>query len=130
MKILIVDDEFTSRKILQVTLNKFGICEMACTGEEACEAFREALRSGCPYDLILLDIIMPGMDGTEVLRKIRAEEDAAKIFGTERVKIAMSTGLHDKDHIIGSFHDGCDGYLVKPFTPASVTSDLRKHGIL
>lgn len=130
MKFLIVDDDFTSRKILQLTLNQLGTCDMACNGDEACAAFQAAQREGFRYDLILLDIMMPGMDGTEVLRKIRAEEDASRIYGNDRVKIAMSTCLNDKDHVIGSFHDGCDGYILKPFTPSSVVHDLKRHGLL
>jgi two-component system, chemotaxis family, chemotaxis protein CheY len=130
MKILIVDDDFTSRKILQVSLQSLGVCDMACNGEEAYAAVQLSRQEGKPYDLILLDIMMPGMDGNEVLRRIRTEEDKAKIFGTDRVKIAMATCLNDKDHVIGSFHDGCDGYILKPYTPTSIHQDLKRHGLI
>jgi len=130
MKILIVDDDFISRKILQGSLKSLGTCDMACDGEEALLAFQEAVKEGQPYQLILLDIMMPGIDGMEVLKKIREGEDRAKIYGSDRVKIAMSTCLNDKDHVIVSFHQGCDGYILKPFTPDSVLFDLKKHGII
>lgn len=130
MKILIVDDDFTSRKILHASLQKLGTCDMACNGEEACSAYLLAFQDGKPYDLILLDIMMPGIDGNEVLRKIRQEEDNVKIYGSDRVKIAMATCLNDKDHVINSFHDGCDGYILKPYTPTSIHHDLKRHGLI
>ncbi len=130
MKILIVDDDFTSRKILQSTLRDLANCDLACNGEEAIAAYQSAVHEGHPYDLILLDIMMPGIDGNEVLRQIRAEEDKIKRFGSDRVKIAMATCLNDKDHVINSFHDGCDGYILKPYTPSSVHHDLKRHGLI
>lgn len=130
MKILIVDDDFTSRKILQASLKKLGDCDLACDGEEACKAYQASLNDHARYDLILLDIMMPGMDGMQVLKRIRGEEDKARIYGTDRVKIAMATCLNDKEHVIGSFHEGCDGYILKPFTPDSVHQDLKRHGLI
>jgi two-component system, chemotaxis family, chemotaxis protein CheY len=130
MKILIVDDDFTSRKILQGSLKDLGNCDLACNGEEACLAYRTAMADGTPYQLILLDIMMPGMDGTEVLKCIREDEEKNRIFGSDRVRIAMATCLNDKDHVIGSFHSGCDGYILKPYTPKSIHHDLKRHGLI
>jgi two-component system, chemotaxis family, chemotaxis protein CheY len=130
MKILIVDDDFVSRKLLQASLRDLGACDMACNGEEAYLAYTNALQEGNPYNLILLDIMMPGIDGTEVLRRIRKEENTARIFGSDRVKVAMATCLNDKDHVIHSFHEGCDGYILKPYTPSSIVNDLKRHGLV
>ncbi len=128
MKILIVDDDFVTRKILMATLKSVGDCDLACSGLEAIEALQDAERGGTSYDLVLLDIMMPEMDGLEVLKRIRTFENKnGKPYGT---KVVMATSVSDREHVIGSFHEGCDGYIVKPFTPESVLKDLLKHGVL
>jgi two-component system chemotaxis response regulator CheY len=128
MKILIVDDDFLTRKILMATLKSMGECDLACSGIEAIDAWEAAQREGQAYDLVLLDIMMPEMDGVEVLRRIRVfEKNKGMAYAT---KVVMATSAADKDHVIGSFHEGCDGYIVKPFSPESILKDLLKHGVL
>jgi len=63
MKTLIVEDDFTSRLLLQEFLNPYGPSHIAVNGAEAVEAVTAALDAGEPYNLICLDIMMPEMDG-------------------------------------------------------------------
>jgi len=128
MKILIVDDDFATRKILMAALKSLGDCDLACNGLEAVHAFKEAYAENTVYDLVLLDILMPEMDGLAVLKNIRNHEN--KAGGRIGTKIVMATSVSDSNHVIGSFHEGCDGYILKPFTPQSVLRDLIKHGVL
>jgi len=72
MKTLVVEDDFTSRLLLQTILKAYGECHVAADGTEALAAFLEAERTEQPYQLICLDIMMPDLDGKEVLRSIRA----------------------------------------------------------
>lgn len=129
MRILIVDDDFTSRKLLARSVRELGMVDQACEGEEGWQAYQDAL-SEDPYDLILLDIVMPSMDGVELLRKIRADEKARGVTGPRRCAIAMATMLSDKDTVLASFRDEADGYIVKPYSPGSVLRDLRRHKLL
>jgi len=129
MRILIVDDDFTSRKLLARSVRELGLVDQACEGEEGWQAYQDALSEG-PYDLILLDIVMPSMDGVELLRKIRADEKARGVTGPRRCAIAMATMLSDKDTVLASFRDEADGYIVKPYSPGSVLRDLRRHNLL
>ncbi len=130
MKILIVDDDVISRRILSAICREFGDVDVACDGKEALAVFDAATKDEDPYELILLDIIMPVMDGEEVLRRIREIETEIGIFGKKKCRIVMSTSLKDKDHIMGSFREGCDGYIVKPFSKDGVIHDLKKQGII
>ena len=83
MKTLIVEDDFTSRLILQTFLSRYGECHIAVNGKEAVEAYRSALISGQVYDLVCMDIMMPQMDGREAVRQVRAlEEERACWRGT------------------------------------------------
>lgn len=76
MKTLIVEDDFTSRLLLQTFLNPYGESHVAVDGIEAIEAFMLACAEKYPYDLVCLDIMMPRMDGHEVLKRIRGMEES------------------------------------------------------
>lgn len=130
MRILIVDDDFVSRKLLLKSMEQIGECDSACNGVEAWVAFQVAQNENRPYDILLLDIVMPEMDGREVLRLIREYEAKEKNTDGHTVKIAMATTLADKDSIIGSFRNQCDGYITKPYSRESLLGNLRKCGML
>ena len=76
MRTLIVEDDFTSRLLMQAILAPCGECHIAVNGREAIQAFRLARAQGRPYDLVCLDIMMPEMDGHAVLKVLRAAEEA------------------------------------------------------
>jgi two-component system chemotaxis response regulator CheY len=114
MRTLIVEDDFTSRLLLQSFLTEYGECHIAVNGKEAVAAFRAAQESGKAYDLICLDIMMPEMDGHTALNEIRTMEEAAGTLPAKRVKIIMATALNDVGSVVQSIKGSCDAYLVKP----------------
>ncbi|MFO7724710.1 MAG: response regulator [Oceanipulchritudo sp.] len=114
MRILIVEDDFISRKVLEKQLTSYGEVDVTVNGREALDAVRMQLDQGDPYNLICLDIMMPEMDGQEALREIRAAEKNSGIAGLDRARIVMTTALNESRDILSSFRDECDGYLVKP----------------
>jgi two-component system chemotaxis response regulator CheY len=130
MKTLIVEDDFTSRLLMQELLRGYGMAHIAINGQEAVEAVRAALEIGEPYDLICLDIMMPGMDGQQALRKIRAQEEAMGIFSTDGVKIIMTTALDDIQNKISAFSGLCDGYLTKPIYRDQLINELRNNKLI
>jgi two-component system, chemotaxis family, chemotaxis protein CheY len=130
MRILVVDDDFVSRRILHNCVKELGESDMAANGKEAMLAYDFGISEGAPYDLILLDIMMPEMDGNEVLKAIRDREKAEAPKGLKRTLIAMATSLGDKQNVIGAFRQQCDGYIVKPYSSESVLRDLRRAGII
>ena len=72
-KVLIVEDEFTSRKILEDILSPYGQCDMVVDGNDAIKIFKLALKENDPYNLICMDIMMPKMDGQQALKEIRKQ---------------------------------------------------------
>lgn len=117
-QLLIADDDGRMRKLLKDFLSRqeYTIHE-ACDGNEAMLQFQKIK----PLDLIILDIMMPGMDGWEVCRKIRQESD---------VPILMLTAKEEEYDQLFGFGLGADDYVTKPFSPsilvARVASLLKR----
>ena len=131
MKILVVDDETVSRKKLQKIMSSFGECEAVESGKAAIKSFEQAWASFTPsFDLITLDVSMPEMDGTEVLKRIRELEIKKEVPLKKRVKIFMVTSNSEKDTVATSVEAGCDDYIVKPFDKEILLAKLKRCGLV
>jgi CheY-like chemotaxis protein len=125
LRVLLVEDDFASRLLLQSFLSRFGECHIAVNGREAVEAVRSGWERGQMYDLICMDILMPGMDGREAVRHVRALEEAHGILSTAGAKIIMTTAVTDIKEVIRCFMELCDSYLMKPIDLAQLLSHLK-----
>ena len=126
MKTLVVDDECVSRMKMQHIMESFGECVAAADGAEAVAAFKDAWDHWAPFDLVTLDVCMPGMDGTAVLFEIRQMEIEHGAADSSRVKAIMVTARSDKSTVVTSIQAGCDDYIVKPFDRETVHKKLTK----
>jgi len=130
MRSLIVEDDFTSRFLLQTLLTPYGECHAAVNGREAIEAYRLAKELGAAFDLICMDIMMPEMDGQAALAKIRALEQQAGTSPGAEAKIIMVTAVPDIKVMSESFQLGCDAYLRKPVDRAELLRYLTSFGLV
>jgi len=130
MECLIVEDDFTARKLLQEYLYDLGNCDVAINGREAVDSFKAALEAHRPYDLICLDIMMPEMNGMGALKAIRRVEKEYGIEGLNGVKVIVTTALSDSAQIKDAFKTGCEAYLVKPISKGSLLKEMEKLGLL
>ena len=128
MKILIAEDDFVSRKILNTQLASLGEVDIAANGNEAFTAVKMAFETNQPYDLICLDIMMPEVDGIMVLKKIRQLEAQKGLNPETRSKIIMTTALSEKSHVLAAAQANCNGFLVKPIDRARLFDEIRKLG--
>ena len=126
MKTLIVEDDFTSRLLLQEILKVYGPSHVAVNGKEAVAAVRLALAQNAPYDLVCMDIMMPEMDGQQAVSAIRAMEESRGIIYTDGTKIVMVTALGDMKNVSNAYGRLCDSYLVKPIDKKALLTELRK----
>lgn len=128
MKILVADDELVSRAKLQKILEPYGSVEGFEDGSTATKAFQKACEEGAPYDILMLDLIMPEMGGTEALKAIREIERELTSL-RRRSRAFIVTSKSDRSSIIAAVRAGCDGFVVKPFDPEVIEKKLEGFGI-
>ncbi|GAA1352365.1 MtrAB system response regulator MtrA [Falsarthrobacter nasiphocae] len=110
--VLVVDDDEALAEMIGIVLQNDGLEPVFCyNGAEAEAAFREH-----KPDVILLDLMLPGLDGIEVCRRIRQESD---------VPIVMLTAKSDTSDVVRGLESGADDYVPKPFKPAELVARVR-----
>lgn len=114
MRILIAEDDLTSRRFMSRILSNYGECDVVIDGIEALDAYLIAVKERIPYDVICLDIMMPKVDGVKVLKAIRDFENHKRSLIEKSVKIIMTTALYDTEYVNKAFELGCDAYATKP----------------
>jgi two-component system chemotaxis response regulator CheY len=130
MKTLIVEDDFTSRLLLQKIMTSYGESHIAINGLEAVHAFEVSLLENEPYDLICMDIMMPEMDGHSALKEIRQIEAQRGIEAGDGVKVMMTTALNDIRNVSSAYREFCDSYMVKPIDKTKLVFELRTMGLI
>ncbi len=114
-RILLVEDEAAMRDMVGYALGREGMdVEAAPSGEAGLKIFREA----GPFDLVILDVMLPGMDGVELCRRITTESS---------VPVMMLTARGDETSVIVGLEVGADDYMTKPFSPRELVSRIRAH---
>tara|TARA_R100000353_G_C6348171_1_gene152505 strand:- start:55 stop:441 length:387 start_codon:yes stop_codon:yes gene_type:complete len=117
MSILVVDDFPTMRRIVRSLLKELGF-----TNVEEAEDGQEALcklKSG-EFEFVVSDWNMPNLDGLEMLKQIRADE------AMKALPVLMVTAEAKKENIVAAAQAGANGYIVKPFTAATLEEKLNK----
>ncbi len=130
MKILLAEDDFATRKFMDKQLSQYGECDVMVDGEEAVDAFMMALEDDEPYDLVCLDVMMPVMDGYQVLKAIRGIEAQRGIPKKNSVKVIMTTALNDERNVKLAFELGCEAYVGKPIDVEKFEKVLNKLGLI
>jgi pilus assembly protein CpaE len=115
-KILVVDDDPNVQRMLEYTLKQEGY--IVVIASDGAEAFR--LYGAESPDLVLLDVMLPKLDGYQVAEKIRAEE-----AGTRHVPIIMLTAEREVEQKVRGLRAGADDYLIKPFHPAELLARIK-----
>jgi DNA-binding response OmpR family regulator len=115
--VLIVDDVPDNLSVLHDALDEAGYAVLVATsGEAALQRASQALP-----DIVLLDAVMPGMDGFEVARRLKSQPDTAHI------PIVFMTGLTETEHVVAAFQAGGVDYVTKPIRPREVIARIAVH---
>lgn len=114
MRILIVEDDLSSRKFLSKFLSQYGEVDVVIDGLEALDAYLLSFKDNQPYNLICLDIMIPKVDGVKVLKAIRDFETSKGLLPDKRAKVIMTTALQETQLVKQAFEIGCEAYAAKP----------------
>jgi PleD family two-component response regulator len=114
-RILVVDDEEHIRKIIKFQLEKAGYSVE--TAEDGVEALK--VIESCPPDLILLDLMMPKLDGYEVCKRLKSN------YETSHIPVIMVTAKADLENKLQGFEDGANDYIAKPFAVTELLVRVR-----
>lgn len=131
MRVLIVDDELVNRELLEEYLTPYGKCDLAENGSRALELFKQAIDDDKKYDLILLDIMMPGISGQDVLKEMRRiEEDELNILYPDGARIIMTSALYGVTNVLPAWESLCDAYLIKPIDQDVLFKEIKTLGLI
>jgi two-component system chemotaxis response regulator CheY len=128
MKVLIVEDDPLAQKLLEMVMKTyFNTLDVAGDGEEGLKKCMAAIESGQPYGVIFLDVMMPRMNGLQMLEALRQEESKRD---APPCKVLMMTALDDESTINQAQEAGCDAYLRKPANKKALAENLGKLGLI
>lgn len=122
LNFLVVDDFSTMRRIISGLLKEIGYTKIheAEDGSAGLRLLKSSLSNGVPIDFVITDWNMPVMDGLEFLKQIRLDPVLSNL------PVLMVTAEAKKENIIAAAQAGADGYIVKPFTAATLKEKLDK----
>ena len=127
MKFLIVDDDIISCQVIRQCLAEFAQVHICTNALAALDIFSKALTQNEPYALVTLDILMPDLNGQELLKKLRAIEQERGVSGAGQCKIMMISSLDDLENVTDALLDGdADVYVSKPITRDALREQLQK----
>lgn len=128
---LVVDDDQLSREMVISMLEGFANCDQARNGREAIDAFLTAQSDGNPYRLIVLDVLMPEMDGHEAAKVIRGYEQASGITPDKGVTIIVLSCLNTPKDIVQSYISAQSAaHLIKPVKKEKLLKSLRQLALI
>ena len=113
-RVLVVDDDPTARNLIAGLLRKFYNVVTAASGKEALDMAAQQ-----PPAIVLLDIVMPGIDGYETCRRLKTE------YASKNIQVIMVSAAASREEQSLAFELGADAYLVKPFDPYVLCSEVR-----
>lgn len=115
VRILLVDDEPILLKAVEFKLKKEGMdVTTASNGEDAVEI----LQNSDSFDLLISDVMMPGLSGMELLKSVKANNS--------QMKVLLLTGLKTEDTVVDAFDMGADDFMTKPFNPKELVLRVKK----
>ena len=128
LSILIVEDDEMSARILEKHLSSLGTFTVRANAESVMPLISAPMQS-LPFDLILLDINLPGKSGLDLLNSIREIEQKMALSPEASCKIFMITGDGTPQTVMQAFSHGANGYLTKPLNREEIRAELSKHEI-
>lgn len=130
MRTLIVEDTLINQEFLKMIMADWGECIVVESGEAAVAVFADSLENS-PFDIIFMDIMLPGIDGLQALERIRALETQKGITPGNEAKAIITTALDDDGKASRAYiHGQAISYITKPIRQNIIEDELRKFGLI
>lgn len=127
MKILVVDDEYVALQLMTNLYRSYGECTPANNSLTALQTFTDALNQGEPFDLVSIDIEMPGMKGVDLMMELANIELKHNILPSKKIIVSAEA---TRDNVLNSKRAGVDAFIVKPCNKATLHAKLIEAGAI
>jgi two-component system, chemotaxis family, chemotaxis protein CheY len=126
MRVLIVDDDIVQITLISALVEAFEVDHVS-NGDDALQIFRNAHEENRPYELVFMDLMMPGFDGYMVVNAIRQLE---KEQDWGMTKVIVITGKSPEEGLTEQLKEQCQDYLVKPVTAEALLGSLEELNLI
>lgn len=126
LKILLVEDDALTRMLLSRILSQANEVEESSDGLTAWNMWLQALESGKPFQMMILDQMIPELSGQELLVRIRDHEARHRLSGPQRLHVYINTALDGYEFVKMAFKNQADGYFVKPFSLDKILGTIEQ----
>lgn len=131
LRILIIEDERVNQEFLRLALRPYGDCLAVGTGEAGLLEHRRAMDEARAFDVVFLDLMLPGISGLKTLELLRAAEDEFQVPDLRRAQVIVTTVLDDDRMASRAFVQGrAASFMTKPFRAAQLADELKKLGLI
>ena len=119
----------STQTLIEKIIGENAECIICSTSMEGIEKFVDHMVAFDPFDVVLVDINLPDLNGVHTLRLLRRFEDVKGIVSNRKSKIIMMTGTADEENVKGSLKNGCDQFLIKPVNKEKVEAKFKAVGV-
>lgn len=126
LRLLVVDDEVMMGLLLKKHTMEYGSTDVVTDGFKALKAFRIAYEEGKPYNLVFLDLMIPGMDGQAILKSMREYESSHHADRKADCRIIMITASREPYDVLEAYKNQCSDFLTKPLTWSTILAALQQ----
>lgn len=127
-RVLVVEDDALASQVIEKALEGLADIVWAQDGPRGVAEYQLGFERRQPFDVVICDLELPGMDGVEALKQMRAFEEAQGIWGLDCCHIYMNTSSRNFGHVQQSFRLQADGYFIKPLSVEKIKKKLEQNG--
>jgi two-component system chemotaxis response regulator CheY len=127
---LIAENDFHTRWRMKRLMEPHICCDVAVTGDEVVAAFDISQEDGTPYDIMLIDLDLPGKTLMEPVADIRQKEETREIARLDRIKFVVISGTDDPREMLSEVLSQCEGFVRRPVEKGEFLGQLHSMGFL
>ena len=127
---LIAEDDFATRWRMKRLMEPHICCDIAVSSSEVLQAFKISNEDGMPYNIMILNVALPGAPILETITEIRRREAHRNLQGAERIAFVVVTDVDSKEPSLGEILSQCEGHIQRPIQKGDFLGQLHSLGFL